>query len=340
VTRAPRWPWFAAVAVLGLAAFALVLSALAGAHREPWWVSALGAVAGLVSLGLGLLIALRRPGNPIALLLFANAAILALSGVAEGYAAYAVLESPGALAGAEWAVLWIEAAWPLLFAPVVAIAFVFPDGRLPSRRWRRGAVGVAATFVGALVVGSLDLEPFGAPYQAVENPLPAVSGVGWLWPLIMLGGIASLFAAVRAVRVRFRRATGLERLQLKWLAYSSLLIPATLLVCLAFAVAGDGIDEEGAVALLVLLMLVGVPASVGVAVLRYRLYDIDRLVNRTLVYGVLTLLLAGTYGRGGVGAGNGARFGFLVGDRRRDAARGGGVSAAARPCPGRRRPAL
>ena len=148
-----------------------------------------------------------------------------LRGVAEGYAQYAVLENPGALPGADWAVLWNEHAWPLLFAPVVAIAFMFPDGRLPSQRWRPVAVGVAATFVLALVVGFFDPEPFDSPYEQVENPLPAASGVGWLWPLVMLGGIASLFAAVTAVRVRFRRATGVERLQLKWLAYSSFLIP-------------------------------------------------------------------------------------------------------------------
>jgi hypothetical protein len=128
----------------------------------------------------------------------------------------------------------------------------------------------------------------------------------------MLGGICGLFAAVTAVRRRFRGATGLERLQLKWLAYSSFLIPATLLVCLAFALAGEGIDQEGTFTVLVLLMLAAVPASVGIAILRYRLYDIDRLVNRTLVYGVLTVLLAGTYG--GRGAADASVL-PVVGDR-------------------------
>jgi hypothetical protein len=84
-------------------------------------------------------------------------------------------------------------------------------------------------------------------------------------------------------------------LQLKWLAYSSVLIPVTLVVCLAFALTGEAVDETDAFTVLVFVMLGAVPASVGVAVLRYRLYDIDRVINRTLVYGVLTLLLAGTY---------------------------------------------
>jgi signal transduction histidine kinase len=295
VTPAPKWPWFAAAAVLGLGAFGFVLSILAGGHGTPWWEDVLGWAVILVSLNLGLVIVLRRPGHLIGVLLLANAAIVAVAGVAEAYAQYAVLESPGAIPGGSWAVLWDQQAWPLLFAPVVAIAFVFPDGHLPSPRWRLVAIGVAATFALALIVGFLESEPFDSPYRRIENPLPAVAGIGWLWPLIMLGGVASFFAAVRAVRLRFRRAGGIERLQLKWLAYTSVLIPATLLICLAFALTGGGIDESDAFSVLLFLMLAGIPASVGIAVLRYRLYDIDRLINRTLVYGVLTILLAATY---------------------------------------------
>jgi signal transduction histidine kinase len=283
----------AAAGVLCLAVFALVLSALA--RGSPWWEDLPGATVVIVSLTLGVLVDKRRPGHAIAWLLVANAAVLALTGVAESYARYAVIEDPGALVGAEWAVLWDQAGWPLLFAPVVVIALVFPDGRLPSPRWRPVAAGFAATVVAALIVGLFENEPFDAPYRAVENPLPGVTGVGWLWPLVMVGGVASLVAAVQAVRLRFRRATGVERLQLKWLVYSSFLIPATLLVCLGFALAGEGIDDTDAFALLALLMLGAVPAAVGIAVLRYRLYDIDRLINRTLVYAVLTALLAGVY---------------------------------------------
>ena len=82
---------------------------------------------------------------------------------------------------------------------------------------------------------------------------------------------------------------GVERLQLKWLAYGACLIPGTLLVCLA------GVDGAAAFTVLFMLMLVAIPVSVGIAILRFRLYDIDRLINRTLVYAVLTLLLAGAY---------------------------------------------
>lgn len=82
--------------------------------------------------------------------------------------------SPGALPGSEWAVTWDQAGWPLLFAPVTALAFVFPDGRLPSSKWRRAAVGVAATFGLMSIVSLFGPEPFEAPYERVDNPLLAL----------------------------------------------------------------------------------------------------------------------------------------------------------------------
>ena len=240
--------------------------------------------------------AVRRPGHPIGWLLIANAFLLATFGVAEAYAAYALQEQPGALPGPEWAVLWDQSAWPLLFAVLIAIAFVFPDGRLPSPRWRRVAFAATASVAAFLVLSFFDSEPFESPYEDVDRPLPGLPGVfGLLWPLAFLGMLAGLLAGVQAVRVRFRRATGIERLQLKWLAYTAVLVPATLLVCVAGALATGSGDDGDVFTALFFFMLGAIPTSVGVAVLRYRLYDIDRVINRTLVYGVLTLLLAGAY---------------------------------------------
>ena len=196
----------------------------------------------------------------------------------------------------EWAVLWDQSAWPLLFAVLIAIAFVFPDGRLPSPRWRRVAFAATASVAAFLVLSFFDSEPFESPYEDVDRPLPGLPGVfGVLWPLAFLGMLAGLLAGAQAVRVRFRRATGIERLQLKWLAYTAVLVPATLLVCVAGALATGNGDDGAVFTALFFFMLGAIPTSVGVAVLRYRLYDIDRVINRTLVYGVLTLLLAGAY---------------------------------------------
>ncbi len=284
-----------AAGVLALSVPMAVLSVLAGSDLSSWWEDVLGTVSIVVSLALGLLIAVRRPGNRMASLLLANAAIVTLAGLAEAYAFYGALEHPGSLPGVEWAVLWDQTAWPLIFAPVLGIALLFPDGRLPSPRWRPVALGVAATIVLTLLVGAFEDEPFDAPYAAVDNPLPATAAVAWLWPLILLGGLGSVFVGAKAVRTRFARARGVERQQLKWLAYSAALIPATLLGCLGFAVAGPSIEGNAAFTVLLFMMLTAIPASVAVAVLRHRLYDIDRLINRTLVYGVLTVLLAVTY---------------------------------------------
>ncbi len=294
--RPPFWPWVVAAAAVTFGALALVLNALAGSHGEPAWQSVLAGVVVLASSGVGLLVAFRRPGHPIGWLLLANAFLLTTIGFAQAYAAYALQEQPGALPGPEWAVLWDQSSWPLLFAVLIAIAFVFPDGRLPSPRWRRVAFGAAASFAAFLVLSFFDPEPFEAPYERVDRPLPGLPEMlGVLWPLALLGMIASLFAGAQAVRVRFRRARGIERLQLRWLAYTAVLVPATLLVCLAGTLAADGVEQKDVFNALFFFMLGAIPTSVGVAVLRYRLYAIDRVINRTLVYGVLTLLLAGAY---------------------------------------------
>ncbi len=231
--RSSFWPWVLAAGAVVLGVLAWVLDALAGSHGEPWWQTALAGVVVLASIGVGLLVVVRRRGHPIGWLLLANAFVLASIGFAQAYAAYAIEERPDALPGAAWAVLWDQSSWPLLFAILIAIAFVFPDGRLPSPRWRRVATAAAVSFAAFLVLSFFDAEPFEAPYERVDRPLPALpDALGALWPLAFLGVVASLLAGAQAVRMRFRRARGIERLQLKWVAYTALLVPATLLVCL------------------------------------------------------------------------------------------------------------
>ncbi|MGH2982746.1 MAG: sensor histidine kinase [Solirubrobacterales bacterium] len=288
-------PWVVAGAALAVAVFAVVLSALAGEHGDPWWQSALGLCAVLAAVSIGLLITVRRPGHPIGSLLLAEGLLLASVGAADGYAQYAVLEDPGALPGAEWAVLWGQSSWPLLFAVILALVLLFPDGRLPSPRWRGVFIGGTVAIGGFLILSFFDPEPFEAPYEDVGRPLPSLpDALSVLWPVFFLGILGSIFAAVRAVRSRFRRATGIERLQFKWLAYSALLVPLVLLVPVIGGVVAGGV-EDGAFTALFLFMLGSIPASVGVAVLRYRLYEIDRLINATLVYGALTVLLGATF---------------------------------------------
>ncbi len=271
-------------------------SVLAGSHADAWWELALGAAVTLASLAVGLVLSVRRPEHPIGWLLLANALLLASIGVAAAYAQYAILEEPGALPGAAWAVLWEQSSWPLLYAVLLAIVLVFPDGRLPSRGWRRWAVGGAIALVAFLILSFFDPEPFEAPYEDVDRPLPALPGaLEVLWPLALLGILASLVGGAISVRIRFRRARGVERLQLRWLAYSAVLVPLSMIICLVGVLVAEDAEDGALLTAVFLFMLGAFPVSIGVAVLRYRLYEIDRLINRTLVYGVLTVLLAAAY---------------------------------------------
>ena len=118
-------------------AFALFLGDRSGAYGASTGEVLGWCLATLASTGVGLLLATRRRENPIGWLLLTNGLVIAAMGLAEAYADYAVLAHPGALPGAAWGVLVSERAWPLLFAAITAIAWIFPDGRLPSARWRR-----------------------------------------------------------------------------------------------------------------------------------------------------------------------------------------------------------
>ena len=128
-------------------------------------------LAVLMSSAVGVVLATRRRENPIGWLLLANGLILACSGLAENYAAYAVLDHPGTTGGALAAVI-ADSIWPLLFAPLAAIAFVFPDGRLPSPRWRPIAIGSLMCLVTMLVAMHFGPRELPAPYDAVVRPLP------------------------------------------------------------------------------------------------------------------------------------------------------------------------
>jgi signal transduction histidine kinase len=295
VRRTQVWPWAFAIGITALVVSTLVLEALSGSHAEPWGESAALAVAVLGCGAIGLLLALRRPGNVIGWVLMANSALVALSGLAAAYATYALLANPGSLPAGRMAALWDTAGWPTLFVGLIAIAFVFPDGHLPTPRWRRVVIG-AAFALGLLQIRALlspnQLDP---PFEHIASPLPQLSepAAGLTLLLALLGSMIGLVAAVLAVRTRYREAQGVSRQQIRWLLYASASIPAIVVVCLVeAAIAGtQGVATTAAL----LVAELGIPVAVGIAVFRYRLYEIDRLINRTLVYGALSGLLAACF---------------------------------------------
>jgi hypothetical protein len=254
-------------------------------------------LAFLVFPTVGALVASRQPRNVIGWLLLSVGVPASLSGFVFGWAAYALFVNPGSLpAGEELAWLSTWTFIPPIFGSTALLILLFPEGRYPSRRWRVagwltiGAI-VAAALGTALQPGRLE-EP---PFERLENPFGLESAGGLVEVVVTLGWIAlvaSIVVAVAAMVVRLRRSRGLERQQLKWIAAAAGLFGAACVgAASSFALGED--QKWGQIAVLVAVALI--PIAAGQAILRHRLYDIDVVVNRALVYGSLTALLAGSY---------------------------------------------
>lgn len=256
----------------------------------------------------GLVIVTRVPGHRVGGLLLVNAWAQALFVVALHVRGQGLATAPDAPVTA-WAALWVHSAWPTAFVGLVALAFLFPDGRLASPRWRPVAAAVAVVYGGYLAVAALDPTPFYAPFDVVPKPMPVadVAAVVFYGDFVIL---ATLLVAVAAVVARYRRSSGLARAQLRWFALTAVLVPATWVVCTVQFVVTGGVGL--ATFLAMTLTQIAVVGSVTVAVLRYRLYELDVLINRTAVYAVLTGLLAAVYVAialvGGVAVGTGSNW--------------------------------
>jgi hypothetical protein len=238
----------------------------------------------------GALIVSRRPSHPIGWLLCAFGLVNGLAAFAAEYAIYGLVSHPGAAPGAgalAWVTSWLFA---VDLALLTALLLLFPSGRPPSPRWW-WVLWLAGVGNGLVVIGALALWPLrGVALVQTNGPeqgglLAALGTVGFL------AALAALLVAAASLVVRFRRARGVERQQLKWLLYA--VVIAILGVPLLSLVPSR--TPELAADLASILLIALIPVAVGLAILRYRLYDIDRLINRTLVYGLLTALLAGVY---------------------------------------------
>ena len=248
----------------------------------------------------GALIASHRPENLIGWIFLAVGFCYGLLSAADEYAIYALLTNPGALplgAEASWLGQWLWA--PGLGLVLVFLPLLFPDGHPPSYRWRPVA-WLGGLSIGLAVVSSMILlwpERGPALVTGDESPSHVVDVILlFALPLMLLAGLG----AVISLLVRFRRARGDERQQIKWFASAAALTFVWILVDQVFA---ELISIEGGVPEAILaftsasasLVIPSIPIATGIAILRYRLYDIDILINRTLVYGSLTAMLVSLY---------------------------------------------
>jgi hypothetical protein len=240
----------------------------------------------------GALIASRHPGNAIGWIFLAVAVATGLTGVAGAYAERWVGGRGGSQALGETAAWYASLSWiPFILVPCTFLLLLFPDGRLPSRRWRWVAGCAGAGIFGCFLTTGLQPGPL-EDYPRLENPYGVDSGLlDPLTGLAFLTLVIGIAGSSASLVVRFHRARGQLRHQIKWLAlagaFAGLIVP--------IASAGSALWGEVATNVASMLGVLSLPLAAAIAILRHRLYDIDVVINRTLVYGALTATLGGTY---------------------------------------------
>jgi hypothetical protein len=300
--RAAPWlAWSLCVLCVALAAASPILALLNGRTLAVIFLAWGPSISGLAAIPtltvsfsvVGALIASHRPENPIGWIFLAVGFFCGLLSAADEYAVYALLTNPGALplgAEASWLGQWIWA--PGFGLILVFLPLLFPDGHPPSPRWRPvawlGGLSIGLTGVSSTILLWPERGPAlltGAEYPSSHVAYVLVDFTAV--PMMLLAGVS----AVISLFVRFRRSRGDERQQIKWFASAAAL---TLVWYLVLGQSTRGLPEV-IVALTNLLVMPSVPIATGIAILCYRLYDIDRIINRTLVYGSLTATLALVY---------------------------------------------
>jgi hypothetical protein len=287
--RARRWaPWLAWLlwvsALLSLVVIwrlDQLLRQAGRADRAPLGAEVAAPVLAAVSAAtVGAVLAGRRPRHPVGWLLLALGLSLNLSGVASAYADYGLLARPGALPAARSVALYLPASVVVALAALGFVLLLTPTGSLPSPRWRWWARAAAAAPLVSVVAVMLAPRDFGRPYQPSDNPLA-----------FAVTNLAVVVGAVSLV-VRFRRARGGERQQLRWVALAAGVASLGSLVVAVASAMGASPLLLGWVAGVYFAIL---PLAIGAAIFRYRLYDLDRIISRTLAYGLLTVLLGSAY---------------------------------------------
>jgi hypothetical protein len=285
--------WALSVALTGLSLLLLVLILrYPNSYIFDWW---LGNALVVVDATVGAIVASRRPENPVGWLLCLSGVIVGTSSFTSQYAIYTLLARPGSLPAGE-ASAWV-AAWmlPIMIGLQVSYILLFPNGRLPGRRWR----WLAWLTVVFVLVGMLTFAFSPGAYQGslgpIKNPL-GIEGFDIFYQAVLYTMAPLLFGtAALSVYVRLRQARGVERQQIKWFAYAAAIYAVSIVLnVINLAIDAPLWFERGSTAIFTVAGMT-IPISIGIAILSYRLYDIDRIINRTLVYGSLTVTLGALY---------------------------------------------
>jgi uncharacterized membrane protein len=279
--------WLVSMALTALGLWFLVLTRDTPT-TESWGFPGFPAIFAVTFSTVGAVVVARRPRNRLGWLLAALGIASSVQLFLQTSSLYGLVERPGSIPGAQllaWAgaLIWIP-----LVTGIGLFLLLFPDGRLPAGRWRLAPIALlAGAGLSALQIG-LSPGPL-YNYQFVANPLGVEALAPWL-PLMRALGFATMLlgysASALSLVVRFRASSGEQRRQFKWVAFAAAIV--AIVSPLGFS------DLEVGEAIFI-LAVAGIPIAAGIAIVRSRLWDIDAIINRSLVYGALTAILAGLY---------------------------------------------
>ncbi len=287
-TRGSALGLAAASGALAVGALGLLILSWDAPVPDAWGFRGYAIIHALAFTAVGALVAVRRPANAIGWLLLSAGVVTAVQAFALLYAEFTIVGGHAAWRFAEvgaWFGSWV---WTIIVSLILPLVLLrFPDGRLISPRWRW--IERLAVLSAALLACYFSLRP--GPLQLasyVDNPFAmSADWLTWLAVVSAVLGFPALGAAAWSVVLRFRRSAGIERQQLKWLAFA-----ASPLVVAGFA---SAVLPDKVVQVLFVFLQVLIPVAIGVAVLRYRLYDIDAIISRTLAYAIITAILGGSF---------------------------------------------
>jgi hypothetical protein len=285
------WSIWATSVVITVTGVVLLVASRSAPVHPTWGVRGFELVFPITLPAVGLLVAQRRPENVIGWLFSAAGLLSAFQFASEQYAIFALLTHGTAHLTGGAVSAWVDGwLWvPILMLIGVYALLLFPTGRPPSPVWR--VLGVIAPVVTAVTALGLSLSPGPlATIGSIRNPF-GVAAVRDLGPAVFAPFFGLVTVAAVSIVVRFRRATGIERQQLKWIVFAACIFAVTLPLSAPPPKPG----HVNYWSLLVVLSLAGVPVAAGLAVVRYRLYDIDHLITRTVTYALVTIVLGAAY---------------------------------------------
>jgi two-component system, NarL family, sensor kinase len=287
--------WLLFTLICSLSALSLVFLALSWATPVPdtWGFRGDAVILALAFGSIGLLLARHHLQNPIGWLFLIAGLVNASLEFCIEYAAYVLLTKPGALPGgvlAAWMASWL---WVIVIAMLIYTFLLFPTGHLPSMRWRTVAWFIVGAF--ALMTFAFMIRPgplYFAPY--LDNPFAAQVANRLFSPIAVVSASAILLVGISII-VRLRRAEGVERQQLKWFAYAATLVTIIGMSDSVANAAGLIGTDSKFYQYLTVAIWIAIPFAIAFAILRYRLWDIDIFINRSLVYGTLIVSVIALY---------------------------------------------